>query len=151
MFVITTSKNMIQSIYYIKHVSLFVVLMQVSRFTINLLLPIFSSFTTYHRSGNNINTTDSTRGTGTSYPSGAPEFIPDFSGFHVTRSLVLCVCFVDSCLSFCLFFPFGFCVVCSSWIYGFWLQPLVSSISSYWHFHSFFEGATRKISCMLTV
>jgi len=35
------------------------------------------------------------------------------SGVHVTRSLVLCVCFVDRC--------FSFCVVCSSSIYGFWL------------------------------
>ena len=38
----------------------------------------------------------------------------------VTRSLVLCVCFVDRCLSFCTF-CFGHCVVCSS-IYGFWLH-----------------------------
>ena len=36
---------------------------------------------------------------------------PVFSGVRVTRSLVLCVCFVDCCLSF--FF-------CPS-IYGFWL------------------------------
>ena len=42
-----------------------------------------------------------------------------FSGVHVARSLVLCVCFVDRCLSFCSF-SFGHCVVCSS-IYGFWL------------------------------
>jgi hypothetical protein len=45
---------------------------------------------------------------------------PDFSGVHVTRSLVLCVCFVDRCLSFCPF-SFGHCVVCPSSIYGFWL------------------------------
>jgi hypothetical protein len=38
----------------------------------------------------------------------------------VTRSLVLYVCFVDCCLSFCIF-SFGHCVVCSSSIYGFWL------------------------------
>ena len=44
---------------------------------------------------------------------------PSFSGVHVTRSLVLCVCFVDRCLSFCPF-SFGHCVVCSS-ISGFWL------------------------------
>ena len=30
---------------------------------------------------------------------------PVFSGVRVTRSLVLCVCFLDRCLSFCLF-PF---------------------------------------------
>ena len=42
---------------------------------------------------------------------------PVFSGVRVTRSLVLYVCFVDRCLSFCTF-SFGHCVVCSS-IYGF--------------------------------
>ena len=42
------------------------------------------------------------------------------SGVRVTQSLVLCVCFVDRCLSFCPF-AFGHCVVCSSSIDGFWL------------------------------
>jgi hypothetical protein len=46
---------------------------------------------------------------------------PVFSGVRVTWSLVLFVCFVDRCLSFCTF-SFGHCVVCSS-IYGFWLPP----------------------------
>jgi hypothetical protein len=55
---------------------------------------------------------------GTAYPSGAPEFTPGFSGVRVTRSLVLYVCFVDRCLSFCSF-SFGHYVVCSSSIYGF--------------------------------
>ena len=45
---------------------------------------------------------------------------PVFSGVRVTRSLVLYVCFVDRCLSFCTF-SFGHCVVYSSSIYGFWL------------------------------
>jgi len=45
---------------------------------------------------------------------------PVFSGVCVTRSLALCVCFVDRCLSFCTF-SFGHCVVCSSSTYGFWL------------------------------
>ena len=45
---------------------------------------------------------------------------PVFSGVRVTRSLVLCVCFVDRCLSFCAF-SFGHCIVCFSSIYGFWL------------------------------
>ena len=35
--------------------------------------------------------------------SGAPAFIPVFSGVRVTRSLVLYVCFVGHCLSFCPF------------------------------------------------
>ena len=65
-------------------------------------------------------TTDVTRGEGTAYPSGAPEFIPSFSGIRVTRSLVLYVCFVDRYLSFCPL-SFDHCVVCSSSIYGFWL------------------------------
>jgi hypothetical protein len=43
---------------------------------------------------------------------------PDFSGVRVTRSLVLCVCFVDRCLSFCTLSD-GHCVVCFSSIYGF--------------------------------
>jgi hypothetical protein len=41
-----------------------------------------------------------------------------FSGVPVTRSLVLYVCFVDRCLSFCTF-SFGHCVVCFFSIYGF--------------------------------
>jgi hypothetical protein len=43
---------------------------------------------------------------------------PVFSGVRVTRSLVVYVCFVDRCLSFCTF-SFGQCVFCSSLIYGF--------------------------------
>jgi hypothetical protein len=43
---------------------------------------------------------------------------PVFSRVRVTRSLVLCVCLVDRCLSFYTF-SFGHCVVCSSSIYGF--------------------------------
>ena len=41
---------------------------------------------------------------------------PAFSGVRVTRSLVLCVCFVDRCLFFCPFY-FDHCVVFSSSIY----------------------------------
>jgi hypothetical protein len=33
--------------------------------------------------------------------------IPVFSGIRVTRSLVLYVCFVDRCLSFCVLFLFA--------------------------------------------
>ena len=44
-----------------------------------------------------------------------------FSRVHVTRSLVLCVCFVDHCLLFRLS-SFGNCVVCPSSIYGFLLH-----------------------------
>ena len=57
-----------------------------------------------------INTTGVTSGAGTIYLSGAPEFTPGFSGVRVTRSIVLCVCFVDRCLSFCTF-SFGHNIV----------------------------------------
>jgi hypothetical protein len=57
---------------------------------------------------------------------------PVFSGVHVTRSLVLYVCFVDRCLSFCSF-SFGHCIVCSSLIYGFWLPPFgIFNLFFYW-------------------
>jgi hypothetical protein len=46
-------------------------------------------------------TTVATSGAGTVDPSGAHEFTPGFSGVLATRSLVLYVCFVDRCLSFC--------------------------------------------------
>jgi hypothetical protein len=81
---------------------------------------VLSSFMTYHMVCNYIKTTGATSGAWTAYPSGAPEFTPVFSGVHVTRSLVLYVCFVDRCLSFCTF-SFGHCVVCSSSIYELWL------------------------------
>jgi hypothetical protein len=54
--------------------------------------PVLSLFMTCHRICNYINTTGVTNGTGTAYPSGAPEFIPGFSGVRVTQSLVLCTC-----------------------------------------------------------
>ena len=64
------------------------------------------------------NTMGATSGAGIAHFSGAPEFTQVFSGVRVTRSLILCVCFVDRCLSFCPF-SFGHCVVCPSSIYGF--------------------------------
>ena len=52
---------------------------------------------------------------------------PVLSGVGVTRSLVLCVCFVDRCLSFCTF-TYGHL----SSIYGFWL--------SLWYFLTLLTG-----------
>jgi hypothetical protein len=52
-----------------------------------------------------------------------------FSGICVTWSLVLCVCFVDRCLSFCTF-SFGHCVVCPTLIYELWLPLWCLLISS---------------------
>ena len=42
------------------------------------ILKIFSLLMTYHRVCNWSNTTDITSGSGTAYPSGAPEFTPGF-------------------------------------------------------------------------
>jgi hypothetical protein len=67
---------------------------------------------------------------------------PIFSGFRVTRSLVLCVCFVDRCLSFCTFY-FGHCVVCSSSIYGFWLPLWYLQTLPNWYL---FKMSKRKQS-----
>ena len=76
-----------------------------------------------------------------------------FSEVHVTQSLVLCVCFVDRCLSLCTF-SFGHCVVCPS-IYGFglplWcLQTLLiipQTIEAVWANSS--ETTTRDLSVLL--
>jgi hypothetical protein len=65
-----------------------------------------------------MSTTGATSGAGTAYPSGALEFTPRFSGVRVTRSLVLYVCFVDRCLSFCTF-SFGI-VECGVPEYYYW-------------------------------
>jgi hypothetical protein len=68
------------------------------------------------------NTTGTLKATGINIRWSTYIVILVFSGIRVTRSLVLCVCFVDRCLSVCTF-SFGHCVVCSSSIYGFWLPP----------------------------
>ena len=65
--------------------------------------------------------------------SGHVCLLEDFCGVRVTWYLLLCVCFVDRCLSFCTF-SFDHCVVCSS-IYRFWLplwylQTLLASVST---------------------
>ena len=66
-------------------------------------------------------TTGATSGAGTAYPSEAPEFTPVFSGVRVTRSLVLCVCFVDFaicmyCKEFSKFIPNG--ILSNNTVYG---------------------------------
>ena len=51
-----------------------------------------------------------------------------FSGVRVTRALVLCVCFVDCCLSFLSFFFWPLC--CLFFDLRILITPLVSSKSS---------------------
>ena len=50
---------------------------------------------------------------------------PVFSEARVTRSLVLCVCFVDRCLSFC---PFVFWSLCCMFFFD--LRILIASLVS---------------------
>jgi hypothetical protein len=52
---------------------------------------------------------------------------------EVRVSLVLCVWFVDRCLSFCPL-SFGHCFVSPSTIYGFWLPPFwyLQTLLSFW-------------------
>ena len=58
----------------------------------------------------------------------------------VTRSLVLCVCFVDHCLFFCSS-SFGHCFVCS--IYGFWLLLwYLQTLSTMFLLHRFWTAPT---------
>jgi hypothetical protein len=56
-----------------------------------------------------------------------PSSPPVFSGVHVTQSLVLCLCFVDCCLSFVLW------PLCCLFFFDLWIliTPLVSSHSSH--------------------
>ena len=60
------------------------------------------------------------------------------SGVRVTRSLVLCVCLVDRCLSFCTF-SFGHYVVCPVLITTFGIIKLFLTIS--------FVGASFTNGC----
>ena len=55
---------------------------------------------------------------------------PVFSGVRVTRTLVLCVCFVDRCLSFCTFF---FWLLCCMFFFDLQIliTPLISANSTY--------------------
>jgi hypothetical protein len=59
----------------------------------------------------------------------------DFSGARVTRSLVLCVCFVGRCSSLCTF-SFAHCVICPSSIFRFlfflWYHQTVYLSRSCW-------------------
>ena len=65
---------------------------------------------------------------------------PLFGEVRVTRSLVLRVCFVDRCLTFCTFF-LGHCVVFSSSIYRFWL-PL-------WYLQTLLVQDVEKLRCWI--
>ena len=62
--------------------------------------------------------------------------LPIFSGIRVTRSLVLCVCFVDRCLS-CIFFFLPLCCL-------FFFDFLITSL---WYLQTL-PIPTLKLSCL---
>ena len=68
-----------------------------------------------------------------------------FSGIRVMRSLVLCVCFVDRCLSYCPFFLWPLCYLFFFDI-RILVSPLVSSNSS---FYAPDEGYLWNASCVM--
>ena len=77
-----------------------------------------------------------------------------FSGVRVTRSLLLYVCFVDRCLSFCTF-SFGHCVVCPFLIYGFclplwYLQTLLRLKSPLQTFYGHRHESVHRYQVYLT-
>ena len=75
-----------------------------------------------------------TSGVRTADTSGAPEFTPVSSGVRVTPSLVLYVCFVDRCLSFCTFSFFFWTLRCLFFFdIRILITPLVSSNSSLYY------------------
>jgi len=81
------------------------------------------------------NTTGVASEAGTTYPSKAPGFIPDFSGVRVTRSLVFCVVL---CRSLFVHLSFFFCPMCCLSFVDLLIMitHLVSSNSSYMSQHS---------------
>jgi len=74
-----------------------------------------------------------------------PEFTPVFSGVRVTRSLVLCVCFVDHCLPFCTFFFWSLCCLFLFDI-RILITPLVSSNFSYSNHDCSFQDKSQRIT-----
>ena len=93
--------------------------MTTNTFNLSKHFPVLSSFMTYHRMCNQINTTGATSAAGTDYPSGASAFTP---GFQWGSYFSMIFSFICNVLQFVVRpFSFGHCVVCSSSTYGFWL------------------------------
>ena len=90
--------------------------------------PVFSSFMTYHRVYNQINTTGVTSGAGTAYPSGAPEFIPGFQ-WGSCCSIFSSMCMFCRSL-FVLWYFFFWPLCCLSFDIRILITHLVSSNSS---------------------
>ena len=74
-------------------------------FNMNKHFPVLSSFMTYHRICNQINTTGTISGAGTAYNSGAPAFTPDFQ-WGSCYSIFSCMCIFCRSLFVLLYFFF---------------------------------------------
>ena len=78
---------------------------------------------TYHQIYSTKKMTDATSGAGTAHSSGAPEFIPFFSGVHVAQSLVFWVVFCRPLYVFLVIILsvplFGHYIVCLSLNFSF--------------------------------
>ena len=98
-------------------------------FTSRKNFPVLSSFMTYHRVCNLINTTSATSGAGTAYHFGAPEFIPGFywgSCYAIFRF----ICMFRRSLFVILFFFFWSLCCLFFFDIRILITPLVSSNSS---------------------
>ena len=101
---------------------------------------VLSSFTTYYRVCNQINTTGATSGAGNAYPSGAPDFTPSFQ-WGSCYSIFICM----FCKLLFVLLSFFFWPLCCLFIFDIWIMiaPLVSSNSSY-HFDKQIQVCTNE-------
>ena len=107
----------------------------------------WTSFVTYHRVYNQkINTTGATNGAGTAYPSGAPEFTPDFQ-WGSCYSIFSFICMF--CRSLFVLLYFFFWPLCCLFFFDIWIliTPLVSLSSSLIAVES--EFLSTKLTCSL--
>ena len=103
-------------------------------------LTLLSSFMTYHRRCNQINTTSPTSGAGPAYPSGAPEICtPDFQWGSCYSIFSFMCMFCRSLFVLLSFFFWPLC--CLSFDLRILITPLVSS-NSFYHFFLFDEFPT---------
>jgi hypothetical protein len=97
--------------------------------------PVLSSFMTYRRVCSLINATGVTSGAGTAYPSGAPEFIPDFQ-WGSCNSIFSFICMFYRSLFVLLYF--FYLLLCCLFFFDIQIliTPLVSSNSSRYSEHN---------------
>ena len=101
-------------------------------YTVSIAEHVFTMTLWKVQSQKNRNTMGGTRGAGTAYSTGTPEFTPTFNVVCIASSLVFCVVF---CRSGFVFLSLTVDIVCPS-IYGFWL-PL-------WYLQTCLTSITRQ-------